>query len=204
MEHPKEFLLSLGVEFLPDGRGRWSKEAKAYIVAETLRPGATVNGVAHRFHVGASHVSDWCRRRMANLSFQPRIMTNMLSLRLWFFVMPRALFNRPSTGERSNRSRHAGQLRQSESGGRLSKVRHSDWFMTLTMTANRNSFDPSALPAEFREVAKVLLARGAKVDDLEQKVTALETLTAGQNAQIPDQATALWPNATAIRSEGTG
>lgn len=63
MEHPKEFLGSLGVEFLDNGRRRWSHDAKAYIVAETLKPGATVKGVADRFGVGANHVSEW--RRLA-------------------------------------------------------------------------------------------------------------------------------------------
>ena len=63
MEHPEEFLRSLGVEFLADGRRRWSHDAKAYLVAATLKPCATVNAVADKFGVGASHLSDW--RRLA-------------------------------------------------------------------------------------------------------------------------------------------
>ena len=63
MEHPEEFLRSLGVEVRSDGRRIWSKKAKAYIVSETLKPGATVKGVAARVGVGASHLSGW--RRLA-------------------------------------------------------------------------------------------------------------------------------------------
>lgn len=44
MEHPKEFLRSSGVEVRSDGRRIWPKQAKAYVVAETLKPGATVKG----------------------------------------------------------------------------------------------------------------------------------------------------------------
>ena len=52
------------LEVLPvggrDGRNRkWPDEMKARIVAETLLPSATVNGVAQRYGVSANHVSSW-------------------------------------------------------------------------------------------------------------------------------------------------
>ena len=49
-----------------EGRRRnrkWPYELKAEVVAETLRPGATVNAVAARHGVAANQVSTW--RRMA-------------------------------------------------------------------------------------------------------------------------------------------
>ena len=57
------FLRSLGVEIYASGQRRWPDEVKAQAVAETLRPGATVNGVAARFGIQANHLSAW--RRMA-------------------------------------------------------------------------------------------------------------------------------------------
>ena len=48
-----------------DGKRDWPTELKARIVAETLIEGETVIGVAERYEVHASTVSDW--RRMARM-----------------------------------------------------------------------------------------------------------------------------------------
>ena len=46
-----------------DGKRNWPPELKARVVAETLIAGETVNGVAKRYELIPSTVSDW--RRMA-------------------------------------------------------------------------------------------------------------------------------------------
>jgi len=61
MEATNEFLARIPRS--SDGKRRWPLELKAQIVAETLIEGATVNGVAKRYGLIPSSVSDW--RRMA-------------------------------------------------------------------------------------------------------------------------------------------
>src|SRR6056297_1548235 len=57
------FLRSLGVEIYDSGQRRWPDEVKAQVVAETLRPRATVNAVAARYGIQPNQLSAW--RRMA-------------------------------------------------------------------------------------------------------------------------------------------
>jgi transposase len=61
-----EFLA--GIPRSSDGKRRWPLELKARIVAETLIEGAIMNGVAKRYGLIPSSVSDW--RRMARMRFK--------------------------------------------------------------------------------------------------------------------------------------
>ena len=61
MEATNEFLTRIPRR--SDGKRRWPLKLKALIVVETLTEGATVSGVAKRYEIKPSCLSDW--RRMA-------------------------------------------------------------------------------------------------------------------------------------------
>jgi hypothetical protein len=82
------FLRSLGVVIYASGHRRWPDVVKAQAVAETLRPGATVNAVAVRFGVQPNRLSAWrrtalwsCQRRMIIHGEKPMTSADGCSMR---------------------------------------------------------------------------------------------------------------------------
>ena len=96
-----EFLRDYGVEIRANGQKRWPDEIKAQIVAESLKPGATVNAVAARYGLRANHLSEWRGRARDGRLMLPALEDDMFGfVPVVQSVGDRAALSPPEAGTR--------------------------------------------------------------------------------------------------------